>query len=90
VSHGKLTVKVQEAPTVVQPAPFSQGQTAVEQRSQVEIEEQTNPAFEIKKGANLSEIVETINAIGASPSDLAAILEALKQSGSLKAELVIL
>ncbi|OHC96677.1 MAG: flagellar biosynthesis protein FlgI [Sphingomonadales bacterium RIFCSPHIGHO2_01_FULL_65_20] len=90
VSHGKLTVKVQEAPTVVQPAPFSQGQTAVEQRSQVEIEEQTNPAFEITKGANLSEIVETINAIGASPSDLAAILEALKQSGSLKAELVIL
>jgi flagellar P-ring protein precursor FlgI len=90
VSHGKLTVKVQEAPTVVQPAPFSQGQTAVEQRSQVEIEEETNPAFEITKGANLSEIVETINAIGASPSDLAAILEALKQSGSLKAELVIL
>lgn len=90
VSHGKLTVKVQEAPTVVQPAPFSQGQTAVEQRSQVAIEEEARPAFEIKKGANLSEIVETINAIGASPSDLAAILEALKQSGSLKAELVIL
>lgn len=90
VSHGKLTVKVQEAPTVVQPAPFSQGQTAVEQRSQIDIEEQTNPAFEITKGANLSEIVETINAIGASPSDLAAILEALKQAGALKAELVIL
>lgn len=90
VSHGKLTVKVQEAPTVVQPAPFSDGQTAVEQRSQIDIEEQTNPAFEITKGANLSEIVETINAIGASPSDLAAILEALKQAGALKAELVIL
>lgn len=90
VSHGKLTVKVQEAPTVVQPAPFSQGQTAVEQRSQVAIEEETNPAFEIKRGANLSEIVETVNAIGASPSDLAAILEALKQAGALKAELVIL
>ncbi|MFN3472962.1 MAG: flagellar basal body P-ring protein FlgI [Blastomonas sp.] len=90
VSHGKLTVKVQEAPTIVQPAPFSDGQTAVEQRSQIDIEEQTNPAFEITKGANLSEIVETINAIGASPSDLAAILEALKQAGALKAELVIL
>lgn len=90
VSHGKLTVKVQEAPSVVQPAPFSRGETAVEQRSNIEVEETTNPAFEIKRGANLSEIVETINAIGASPSDLAAILEALKQAGALKAELVIL
>lgn len=90
VSHGKLTVRVQESPTIVQPAPFSDGVTAVEERSEIAIEEQTNPAFEIKRGANLSEIVETINAIGASPSDLAAILEALKQAGALKAELVIL
>jgi len=90
VSHGKLTVRVQESPTIVQPAPFSDGVTAVEERSEIAIEEQINPAFEIKRGANLSEIVETINAIGASPSDLAAILEALKQAGALKAELVIL
>jgi len=90
VSHGKLTVRVQEAPVVVQPEPFSRGETAVEQRSDVEIEQEVRPAFEWKRGANLSEIVESINAIGASPSDLAAILEALKQAGALKAELVIL
>ncbi|WP_373488456.1 flagellar basal body P-ring protein FlgI [Blastomonas sp.] len=90
VSHGKLTVRVQESPTIVQPAPFSRGETAVEERSAVDIEEEMRPAFEFKRGANLSEIVESINAIGASPSDLAAILEALKQAGALKAELIIL
>ncbi|MEZ5709167.1 MAG: flagellar basal body P-ring protein FlgI [Blastomonas sp.] len=90
VSHGKLTVRVQEAPVVVQPEPFSRGETAVEERSDITIEQQATPAYELKKGANLSEIVESINALGASPADLAAILEALKQAGALKAELVIL
>lgn len=89
VSHGSLTVRVNEAPEIVQPAPFSRGQTAVEQRSDIDIEEEVASAF-IAQGASLSEIVEAINAIGASPSDLAAILEALKQAGALKAELVIL
>lgn len=90
VSHGKLTVRVQEAPQVVQPAPFSQGQTAVEQRSDLAVDEARNPVYMLDRGANLSEIVESINAIGAAPSDLAAILEALKEAGALKAELVII
>ena len=90
VSHGKLTVRVQEAPVVVQPEPFSRGQTAVEQNSDIAIEDQYAPAYEITRGANLSEVVESINALGASPGDLAAILDALKQAGALKAELIIL
>lgn len=89
VSHGKLTVKVNEKPTVVQPAPLSRGETAVEQASDIEIEEARNPAF-LVAGASLSEIVKAINRIGASPGDLVAILEALKQAGALKAELVII
>lgn len=90
VSHGKLTVRVQEAPVVVQPEPFSRGQTAVEQRSDITIEDEFVPAYELTRGANLSEVVESINALGASPGDLAAILDALKQAGALKAELIIL
>lgn len=90
VSHGKLTVRVQETPVVVQPEPFSRGETATEQRSDIDIDSPAAPAYLLDRGANLSEIVESINAIGASPSDLAAILEALKQAGALKAELVIL
>lgn len=90
VTHGKLTVRVDEAPAVVQPAPLSRGETAIEQASDIKIEEMSNPAFLIKGGANLSEIVDAINRIGVSPGDLVAILEALDQAGALTAELVII
>ncbi len=89
VSHGKLTVKIKERPLVVQPAPFSRGQTAIEPDSEIEIEEEDVPMFAFDRGASLAEIVETINAIGATPGDLVAILEALKQAGAMKAELLI-
>ncbi|WP_422344415.1 flagellar basal body P-ring protein FlgI [Parasphingorhabdus sp.] len=90
VSHGKLTVRVEENPTVVQPAPFSRGRTTTEPNSDIALEDDGAPAFEIGRHASLSEIVETINSIGVSPSDLTAILEGLKQAGALKAELIII
>lgn len=90
VSHGKLTVSVDEKPQIVQPAPFSRGQTAVEPSSQISVEEEKRPMFEFKGGATLADIVKAVNAIGASPSDLVEILSALKQAGAMKAELVIL
>jgi flagellar P-ring protein FlgI len=90
VSHGKLTVRVDENPTVVQPQPLGRGQTAVQQSSDVNIEEARNPAFLLQRGASLSDIVKAINRIGASPGDLVAILEALKQAGALNAELIII
>ncbi|AUW57945.1 flagellar biosynthesis protein FlgI [Sphingobium sp. SCG-1] len=90
VAHGKLTVSVKEAPTVVQPAPFSQGQTATEQSSSISIEEEKRPVIDFKGGASLADIIKAVNAIGASPSDLVEILEALKQAGAMKAELVVL
>lgn len=90
VAHGRMTVQVEEDPQVVQPAPLSRGQTAVQQNSTISVEEQRSRMFEMGGGANLSEIVRAINAIGATPSDLVAILEALKQAGALRAELVVL
>ncbi|QTD57674.1 flagellar basal body P-ring protein FlgI [Parasphingorhabdus cellanae] len=89
VSHGKLTVKVQESPLVVQPAPFSRGETTIEPDSEIDVEEKAAPMFTFDRGASLAEIVETINAVGATPGDLVAILEALKQAGAMKAELLI-
>lgn len=89
VSHGKLTVSVGEAPRVVQPQAFSRGETAVEQSSTLNVSEETRPMFEFK-GASLADIVKAVNAIGTSPADLVAILEALKQAGAMKAELVVL
>ncbi len=90
VSHGRLTVAVQENPMVVQPGPLSRGRTAVEENSEIEVREERAPMFEFSPGANLSDIVRAVNAIGAAPSDLVAILEALKQAGALRAELVVL
>lgn len=90
VSHGRLTVAVAENPTISQPAPLSRGQTAVQQDSDIQVTERRSPMFDFAPGASLSEIVRAVNAIGAAPSDLVAILEALKQAGALRAELVVL
>lgn len=90
VTHGRLTVRIDEAPRIVQPEPFSRGETAVEPSSNVEVTEERNPMFLIDPGPRLSDIVKAVNGIGASPADLVAILEALKEAGALKAELIVL
>lgn len=90
VTHGRLTVRIDEAPRVVQPMPLSNGVTALEQQSNVQVEEKTNPMFLLDPGPKLADIVKAVNGIGASPADLVAILEALKEAGSLKAELIVL
>lgn len=90
VSHGKLTVRIDEDPRVIQPAPFSRGDTVIEPNSTVSIAEAQNPAFLVPRGAALADIVRLINRLGITPGDLVAILQALKQAGALKAELVII
>ncbi len=90
VTHGKLTVRIDENQRISQPAPFSQGQTALEQKSSVSVEEEKKPMFLLNPGPKLADVVKAVNAIGASPADLVAILEALKEAGSLKAELIVL
>ena len=90
VSHGKLTVKVDEKPQVSQPAPFSRGQTAIVPNSAISVEEKGSPMFEMGGGASLADIVKAVNAIGATPADLVAILEALKQAGAMQADLIVL
>jgi flagellar P-ring protein precursor FlgI len=90
ITHGKLTVRIDETEKVSQPGPFSSGTTAKEQKSAVAVDEEKHPMFLIQPGPKLSDVVKAINAIGASPADLVAILEALKEAGALKAELIIL
>jgi flagellar P-ring protein precursor FlgI len=62
----------------------------VEPASDISVTEESAPMFELRQTASLAEIVRAVNAIGAAPGDLVAILEALKQAGALRAELVIL
>lgn len=90
VTHGSLTVSVAESLTVSQPNAFGEGNTVVVPNSRVEVTEETNPMFKFAPGATLEDIVRSVNTVGASPGDLMAILEALKQSGALKAELVVI
>lgn len=90
VTHGKLSVTIKEAPMVSQPAPFSRGETTVEESSEISIEEEYRPAFVMRPNASLAELVDSINQLGVPPGDLVAILEALSQAGALTAELVII
>jgi flagellar P-ring protein precursor FlgI len=90
VSHGSLTVTISENPQVSQPGPFSNGQTAVIPQSDVKVEQEKNHMFVFNPGVSLDEIVQAVNNVGASPSDLVAILEALKSAGALRAELIVI
>ena len=90
ISHGKLTVRIDEKPTVVQPAQFSNGKTAVEQNSTITTDEEKRSVALFKGGASLAKVVDALNMLGVTPSDLVAILEALKQAGALKAEMVVI
>ena len=90
VAHGSLVVTIAEQPQVSQPAPFGNGETAVVTNSEVSIEEEDNRMFLFAPGSSLNDIVQAVNAVGAAPGDLVAILEALKQAGALRAELVVI
>jgi len=90
VSHGSLTVTISENPQVSQPAPLSGGQTTVTPQSSVKVEEEKKRMFVFKPGVSLDEIVKAVNDVGAAPSDLVAILEALKSAGALRAELIVI
>jgi flagellar P-ring protein precursor FlgI len=90
VSHGSLTVTIAERADVSQPAPFSRGETVVTPRSEIEVSEERSPMFLFGPAVTLAQVVEAVNRVGAGPSDLVAILEALREAGALRAELVVI
>ena len=90
VSHGNLIVTVSENPTVSQPAPWSLGRTERVPQSDVQVSEEANRMFVFRSGVSLEQIVRAVNQVGAAPSDIVAILDALKRAGALRAELVVI
>jgi flagellar P-ring protein precursor FlgI len=90
VAHGSLSVTITERQDVSQPAPFSDGETVVTPRSEIAINQDQARMFLFSAGVNLDEIVRAVNQVGAAPSDLVAILEALKEAGALRAELIVI
>lgn len=90
VSHGNLSVVINAEKSLALPAVSTDGRTVVVQSAQVQIQQSNGNVVHLGGGANLSEVVKALNAMGATPQDLLAILQAMKTSGALKAELEII
>lgn len=90
VTHGSLTVSVSESPRVSQPNPLAGGETAQVEDTMIDIDEENNRMFLFSGETSLSDIVRAVNQVGAAPSDLVAILEALKEAGALQAQLIVI
>ena len=92
VSHGNLSLIIRDDYNVSQPAPFSDGQTVVTPQTSVDVIEDDGELvlLDMENGVSIGEIANALNAIGATPRDLIAIFQAIKASGSLQGELVVL
>ena len=90
VTHGSLSVTITERTAVSQPGPFSNGQTVAAPQSSIDVSQGSGRMFKFDAGVSLDEIVRAVNQVGAAPGDLVAILEALKEAGALRAELLII
>ncbi len=99
VTHGSLTVRINEDKEVVQGNNIAQnqqgvvvapGQAQVNDDTEIIIEQEPARAFIFDPGIELSDVVDAVNAVGASPADLVAILEALREAGSLRAEIIVI
>ncbi|QWD48435.1 flagellar basal body P-ring protein FlgI [Polynucleobacter paneuropaeus] len=90
VAHGNLTVVISTTPVVSQPNAFASGRTVETAVSQVSLNQAPGNVIQLAPGASLSDVVRGLNAVGATPQDLVAILQAIKAAGSLHAELEII
>lgn len=90
IAHGNLTVRITENQQVSQPNALADGATTVTQQSNIAVDEGPARMQLFAPGARLNDIVDAVNALGAAPGDLVAILEALKAAGALRAELTVI
>lgn len=90
VAHGNLSVTINTDTNVSQPNPLAAGQTAITQKSDIQIKQDGGAMLMLQGGVKLAEVVKALNALGANPQDLLAILQAMKASGALRAELEII
>lgn len=90
VAHGNLQVIINTTPTVSQPNALSGGTTQVTEKAEIEIKKEPGLVVMLKEGVNLADVVKALNSIGATPQDLLAILQAMKASGALHADLEII
>ncbi len=91
VAHGSLSVTISSTPVVSQPNALSSGgQTVVSEKADITIAQQSGTLMQLSAGAQLADVVKALNALGATPQDLLAILQAMKSAGALNAELEVI
>ena len=90
VAHGNLSVPISSTPVVSQPHPLAQGQTVQAERNDIAISQQGGALITLPVGVNLADVVKALNALGATPMDLLAILQAMKSAGALHAEIEVI
>jgi len=90
VAHGSLSVTISSTPMISQPAPFSQGQTTQAAKADIAITQQGGSIVQMPAGAKLADVVKALNALGATPQDLLAILQAMKSAGALTADIEVI
>ena len=90
VAHGNLSVSISSTPVISQPNPLSNGQTVVTEQASIQISQDKGSLIQMGPAAQLSDVVKALNSLGATPQDLLAILQAIKASGALNAELEVI
>jgi len=90
VAHGNLSVTITTTPVVSQPGPMSGGQTTVTEKTDISVRQDGGSLLTLPAATSLADLVKALNALGANPGDLVAILQALKASGALRAELEVI
>ena len=91
IAQGNLTIRITETPQVSQPGPFSQGQTTVVPRTDIQVDDQSqNRLAVMNSGVTLQELVQSLNALGVGPRDMISILQSIKAAGALQAEIEVI
>ena len=90
IAHGNLSISISSTPVISQPNALSGGQTVVTEKATIDIKQEPGKLIQLAAAAQLSDVVRALNALGATPQDLLAILQAIKSAGALNAELEVI
>jgi flagellar P-ring protein precursor FlgI len=90
IAHGNLSVEIASEPIISQPAPFSQGETVAMPNTQATVYTDEGQMATINGATTVQEIAQALNTLGLTPRDIIAVMQALKETGSLQGELVIM
>ena len=90
VAHGNLSVTINSTPVISQPGPFSRGETVVKEKADITIKQEPGALIQMPAGTKLADVVKALSALGATPQDLLAILQAMKSAGALNAEIEVI